>query len=124
MKLVILTPYWKSKHGGGITTYLHGFVNTLNNISNIEFTIGYINGRDKNYYKISKGLISSFFRTTFILKKIKPDIIHVHEHYPLLFGGAIYKIFNKKVKLIYTPLTEPLKPKNLIKKIIFLPAIF
>jgi glycosyltransferase involved in cell wall biosynthesis len=124
MKLVILTPFWKSIHGGGINTYTLEIANALKKYSKIEINVGYIDGEDDNNYKIPKGLFSLIFGTIEILKKIKPDVIQIHEQWPLFFSSVFYKIFNKKVKLIYYPLTESGEPNNILKKIIHLIKIF
>jgi len=117
MKLAVITPYWQSGLGGGINTFTRDLVSSLKKHSELNIKVGYIVGNDGKNYKINGGVISGVTSTYRVLKKIKPDIIQIHENWPLLFGCAIYKTLNKNVRLIFYPLTEPTLPSNIFKKI-------
>jgi len=118
MKIAMLTDYWKSPRGGGINTYITGLVDKLNEVSNeVEIKVIFVDGAGNNNYKISGAIILSIIESLFALIKLKPDVIHVHESWPLLVGGAIYRKLHKNIRLVYTFHTEPKKPMSLAKRI-------
>lgn len=116
MKLAIITPYWKTQRGGGINTYTVGLIDILKKITDIDIRVGFILGNGNEDYKIPDKDFSSILGTVNVLNKIKPNIIQVHEDWPLLLGSALYKLFNYKVKLIYVPLTEPNEPTIFLQR--------
>ena len=94
MKLAVITPYWKSNLGGGINTYTVGFVNSVKKSKDIKIEIASIHGTGEITHRIPKRTISSILGTIKVLNKMKPDIIQVHNEWPLLLGAAIYKTSN------------------------------
>lgn len=115
MKLVIITDYWRTSSGGGINTYITGLVKVLDKTNEIKIIFKY--GNDSNNYKISNRRFIPILESFLTLKKLKPDVIHVHESYELLAGATFYRILHKDVLLVYTFHTEPQKPVRFVKKI-------
>jgi glycosyltransferase involved in cell wall biosynthesis len=119
MKIVILSYYFKSQTGGGISTYVTELVGRINKLlNNQNIFIIYIDGEGGKYIRIPKGILESIFGTIRSLSKIKPDVIHVHESFEMLLGSAIYCLLHKNVRLIYTFHTEPIWSTKFSKKII------
>lgn len=105
MKVVIVTSYWINGQGGGIENYLKNLVSHLNN-KNINVSVLFKMGRDPNNFKVDGSLFSFIGKSLFLLKKIKPEVIHTHDAFYCLLVGCIYKkIYN--ARLIHTFHTEP-----------------
>lgn len=118
MKIAIATYYWQSSQGGGINKHLIGLVDALKKYSkDNEIEIIFIDGEDKNYYKVKTGRFSIIRESYSALKKIKPDVINVRESRPLLLGAALYCLFHKNVRLFYSFHTEPTPIKSKSGKI-------
>lgn len=118
MKVAILTHYWRTSKGGGINTYLTEVVRLLESKTKINIIFTY--GEDKNNLKLfeKKIIFRRFIAITdayIKLLRIKPNVIHVHESFELLISAALYRIFHKDIRLVYTFHTEPSNPISLIK---------
>lgn len=116
MKIVIFTHYWKTSQGGGINTYIRELVDHLKHKFdiNIVYTFGPF---DKNNYKIPPSRICSVVLSLFYLIKVKPQVLHIHESFDFLAVAVIYKKFFRKVGVIFTFHTEPVRYNSPYKKI-------
>lgn len=118
MKVAVVTPYWKSKQGGGVEVYVRELYAELRSLNpQIETDIIFIDGHDEEQIKISNGLFREIKGSFFGLKKIKPDIIHIFDNYELLIGAALYCTLYRKTPIIHSFLTEPRYPTKIMKKI-------
>ena len=119
MKIVIASYYWQSQRGGGINTYVTNFVDHLRKeLISDDITVVFAEGIDGHNYQISKSPILSIFELFWILSRIKPDVIHVHESFEMLLGAAIYCTLHGEVRLINTFHTEPTKATHFFKKLV------
>jgi len=103
-KITIITPYWLNTKGG-ITTVVYDLFNELKNLYEVTILTP-----DKGIgsIQIPKSIIKSTIKTILIIKKINPDIIHVHAHGSLLLAPVIYKLLiKKKAKIFFTFHTQP-----------------
>ncbi len=113
---------------GGVTTYfkdLSNFFGAVENSKGIETTIIYSDNRKEvdsekvenefshgvDFVKINMvrefSVVNDFISTLKLiktLKKIKPDIVHLHSSKAGVVGRiACFFVFNKKIKIYYTP---------------------
>lgn len=106
MKIVMLTPYWLATTGG-ITTYVYDLVEELRKIDKNEVIV-VTRDEGPGAIRISGKKLNCLFKLPYVLKSIKPDVIHCHDLEVLLLGALLYKLlFNRKVKSIYTFHTQP-----------------
>lgn len=115
MKIVMLTPYWVSTIGG-ITTYVYNLAEEVRKIDKTEVVVV---TRDKGSgaIGINGNKITFLFKLPYIMRKIRPDVIHCYDIGTLLLSALLYRVlFNRRVKTIFTFLTQPRE----IHKVIFL----
>ncbi|MCE5338452.1 MAG: glycosyltransferase family 4 protein [Methanomicrobiaceae archaeon] len=119
MKVVIASYYWQSHHGGGINTYVTNFVDHLRKeLPSHDIIVVFADGIDEHNYQIPKNPVLSIFGIFWVLNKIKPNVIHVHESFEMLLGAAAYCTLHNEIRLINTFHTEPTKTTCLIKKLV------
>jgi glycosyltransferase involved in cell wall biosynthesis len=105
MKIVIITPYWL-KTKGGITTVAFSLFEKLKKIGNQVWVLTPDDGAEA--VKLPKSKLSLTLKTINFLRKINPDVVHVHAHGTLLLGAELYKLFlNKNLKIFFTFHTQP-----------------
>ncbi|SHK15947.1 Glycosyltransferase involved in cell wall bisynthesis [Clostridium cavendishii DSM 21758] len=115
MKICQITPYWDVT--GGITTVVTNLVNELIKRENEVYVLSSdLKKTDDNLFKLSNSFITKNKEILAILRRIKPDVVHVHAHGTLLPATLIYKyFFNNKVKLLCTFHTKPSSGSELTK---------
>lgn len=106
MKISMITPYWLSTPGG-ITNYVYSLVEELRKRSEYEVVVITRDG-GPGAIKLGGKKVNCLLKLPYMLRKIKPDVIHCHSLEVLLLGSFFYKIlFNSRVKIIYTFHTQP-----------------
>jgi len=115
MKVAILTKPWKNSIGTGMKTYIVNLVDELAENKDIDVSVIYIDGEDSSNYKVKGHRFLFPIKAFFHLKHIKPDVIHTHASWYLLFTGFIYKLF-WDAKLVTTMHSHPSKPSPFEKK--------
>jgi glycosyltransferase involved in cell wall biosynthesis len=115
MKVAILTKPWKNSIGTGMKTYIVNLVDELAKNKNIDVSVIYIDGEDSSNYKVKGHRFLFPIKAFFHLKHIKPDVIHTHASWYLLFTGFIYKLF-WDAKLVTTMHSHPSKLSLFEKK--------
>ena len=108
MKVVLITNYWKNSAGGGIKIHLSNLVDELKKSDNIEVTVVFREGEDSENVKVSGSKLVFAIKTFFVLKKLKPQVIHSHGPWYCLLAGYFYKKICG-AKLIHTFLSYPSK---------------
>jgi L-malate glycosyltransferase len=102
--VVIVTSYWEKSPGGGILTYVTGLVDALRR-KDLEVRIIFKDGVDQENYHIRNRFLFPI-RAFWILRKIKPEVIHAQATWYTIFPGYFYKKFYK-AKLICTLHSSP-----------------
>jgi len=106
MRIVMLTPYWLSTTGG-ITTYVYNLVEELkkkpeNRVVVITPDAG------PNVFTVRGNNLLLLLKITKILRKVKPNVIHCHGNFILLFDAILYRmLFYRRVKVMFTFHTSP-----------------
>jgi glycosyltransferase involved in cell wall biosynthesis len=118
IKVVILTPFYPPIKGG-ITTFV---VNLQKHLKNKDISVSIITRKgkmDDNVQVLGPNKYISVLKTLLILRKMKPDVLHSHSHWSLMFPCLWYKRFHPSTKLIHTIHTEPVKQPSGFKKKIY-----
>lgn len=115
MKVAILTKPWKNSIGTGMKTYIVNLADELAKNKNIDVSVIYIDGEDSSNYKVKGHRFLFPIKAFFHLKHIKPDVIHTHASWYLLFTGVVYKLFWDAM-LVTTMHSHPSKPSLFEKK--------
>ena len=105
MKVLLLTPYWLQTKGG-ITTATYYLSNELKKNGHSVSVITSDTG--SGVITVPKNRLAMIWKIIEALRCSNPDVIHVHAHGSLLLPAVFYKrLFNRKVKLIFTFHTQP-----------------
>jgi glycosyltransferase involved in cell wall biosynthesis len=105
MRIAVITNYWKNSQGGGVKTYLINLVDEFKKRENVTVNVVFEKGEDPENCKIDSKL-SFAFKSYFVLKKIKPNLILSQGTWYCLLAGYIYKSLHNSI-LIHTFHTEP-----------------
>lgn len=118
IKVILLTPYYYPIVGG-ITSYVENLKDSLlkKGISTSIITSQGDVGNDVEVIGPNKLLF--ILKATSILRKKKPDVLHSHAHWYVLFPCVIRRILHPGTRLIHTFHTEPLQENRGIKKRVF-----
>jgi len=110
----MLTPYWLSTTGG-MTTYIHNLVEELKKIPENEVIVITCDA-SPGAVTVSGNRLMLLIKTTDIMRKVKPDVIHCHVHFVLLMSALLYRmLFNRRAGIIFTFHTQPPKALSLGK---------
>ena len=107
VKIAMCVHYWLTSKGG-IVSFVRNLVEALNGQELWDIIIVTSDKHNTNGGSVKRdGLIKIFMplQVFCALLKTKPDIIHVHEHFWLLFGAVVYKFFHK-TRLVFTLHTQ------------------
>jgi glycosyltransferase involved in cell wall biosynthesis len=101
MNIVIITHLWKGSVPGGTETYAVNLVEAIKN-RGMNVKVIFRRGEDPNNHKIEGNKLIFSLKSFFLLRKLKPNIIHSHGTWYALLPDVLYKIVYKDVNLIFT----------------------
>ena len=113
--VVIITPYWKNSPGGGILTSVTGLVEALGR-RDVKAKIIFSQGTDSENYGIRGHRFLFPMKAFWILRRIRPEVIHSQSTWYCLLPGYLWKKFHR-VRLIHTFRSEPDKHLFMLNKI-------
>jgi L-malate glycosyltransferase len=88
--IAILTNYWKNSQGGGLKTYLIGLTGGLEK-KGIKPSIIFREGEDPENYKINGSKYIFPIKSLFILRRIRPKVIHTQGSWFCMLSGYLWK---------------------------------
>jgi glycosyltransferase involved in cell wall biosynthesis len=107
MKVAILTTHWIGSHGTGVPRYIMNLVKEFEKDDELEVSVLYMHGNDRDNYKIHGSKYSFPFRAVHILHRFDPDVIYMHVSWYFLLSGVIFRFFKKEIKLVSTIHSDP-----------------
>jgi glycosyltransferase involved in cell wall biosynthesis len=115
LRIAILTNYWYNSRGGGLKTYLFGLTEGLKN-NGINPYVVFREGYDPGNYKINGSKYIYPIKSLFVLRKIRPNVIHSQGSWFCILSGYLWKQLNgsRLVCTIHTVTDNP----NFIEKIV------
>lgn len=120
IKVVMLTPFYYPIIGG-ITSFVG---NLKNYVSKKGFSVSVIVGQGGHGHGSKIKVIGSnkyafIIKAIFSIRKAKPDVLHSHAHWYVLFPCVLYRAFHPNTMLIHTFHTESMKKHIGLKKKLF-----
>jgi glycosyltransferase involved in cell wall biosynthesis len=114
MKISVLSMYWNEPQGGGINAYVMGLVEMLRRRHpDSPVDVLFVEGNGDPEGRIRAGIFGEIFGTASRLRRLSPDVIHVHDSIGLLLGAALYRSIWGRGTVVYTFLTEVKRPARL-----------
>jgi len=118
MKLCMIVPYY-SPSKGGITSYVSNLASTVHD-KGVSVTVITREGENgNNIHLITSNKALFIIRSGLMIFKLKPDVIHSHDHWYTLAPAILYKFFNLKTGVVHTFHTDPMKEMKGLKRKIF-----